>query len=186
MRSSAPSSRRSNSINRFQLINSQQKSQSSSSVGSFFFCIAWLFIFAWISFLAYCWYNGLINQQKIQNLVSNVDLVLNRTEETLFHHPHKIMQAVKRAHPPPSEDDVIIVFSTDCSPYQDWQTLVLFHSAQRVKQKGRVIRIASGCDEAKQKDLTQLYQALYGENYYYAHFTPDFKKDDKTNRECKF
>ena len=49
------------------------------------------------------------------------------------------------------KDDIHIVFSTDCSPYQDWQTLVLFHSATVVGQKGSITRIASGCDEKKKK-----------------------------------
>ena len=79
-------------------------------------------------------------------------------------------------------DIVHVIFSTDCTPYQDYQTIVLFHSAMVVGQKGPVTRIASGCDEKKKKELTELYHKLYPQ--YHVHYTPDFKKDDKTGHSC--
>ncbi len=82
------------------------------------------------------------------------------------------------------KDDIYVVFSTDCEPYQDWQSLVLFHSAKLVKQKGVITRIASGCTEEKKAQLTVLYKELYGD-YCTAHFTPDFKKDKKSQKSCK-
>lgn len=88
--------------------------------------------------------------------------------------PHKV---------PVDPDAVHVVFSTDCSAYQDWQTLVVFHSAKVVGQKGSITRIASGCDEAKQLELTKLYKTLHPE--YSVHFTPDFKKDAATNKKCE-
>jgi hypothetical protein len=156
-----------------------------------------------------------MNDTKIHNLKANVDLVINRTEESLLRGTHKINSVLHHQAstkftsdlssvdvvrkqvdvssnsikgdadwiPKPSDDDVIVIFSTDCSPYQDWQSLVLFHSAKRVKQKGNVIRIASGCTEEQQKKLTDIYYKLY-QGYYYAHFTPDFKKDAKTKKKC--
>lgn len=86
----------------------------------------------------------------------------------------------------PEGDDrnIHIVFSTDCSFFQDWQSLMVFHSAVQVKQKGEVTRIASGCDEAKKLELTTLYQKLYPQ--YHVHFTPDFKRDGKTNKKYDF
>jgi hypothetical protein len=48
---------------------------------------------------------------------------------------------------------------------------------------GRITRIASGCSDEKQRQLTDLYQRLYPE--FGAHFTPDFKKDAKTKKSCK-
>ena len=68
-----------------------------------------------------------------------------------------------------------IVFSTDCSPYQDWQSLLLFHAANAVGQRGHITRIASGCNHNRQEELTILYKKLWGDSYD-AHFTPDFKK----------
>ena len=50
----------------------------------------------------------------------------------------------------PEETSIHIVFSTDCSPYQHWQSYLFFISALRVRQPGRITRIASGCtDEEK-------------------------------------
>ena len=81
---------------------------------------------------------------------------------------------------------VHVIFSTDCEFYQDWQTLVLFQSANRVGQKGPITRIASGCSEEKKARLVELYGKLYPpERQFSAHFTPDFKHDSKTNRKCK-
>ena len=77
------------------------------------------------------------------------------------------------AKPESYEGDIHIVFSTDCTFFQDWQTLLVFHSAVEIGQKGRITRIASGCDDQKQKELTELYKTLYPQ--YYVHFTPDYK-----------
>jgi hypothetical protein len=79
--------------------------------------------------------------------------------------------------------DVHIIFSTDCGTYQDWQTLVVFHSATAVGQKGPITRIASGCDDEKKLVLIKLYEKLYPK--YHVHFTPDFKKDEKSKKSCK-
>jgi hypothetical protein len=46
------------------------------------------------------------------------------------------------------------VFSTDCSPYQHWQSYLVFFSAMKMHQTGFVTRIASGCD-AEQADAMQ-------------------------------
>jgi len=79
---------------------------------------------------------------------------------------------------------VHLIFSTDCNPFQDWQTLALFHSAKVVGQSGPVTRIASGCSEDKRTTLTELYRELYPD--YRVHFTPSFKKDPKTGRSYHF
>lgn len=80
--------------------------------------------------------------------------------------------------------EVHVVFSTDCSPFQDWQTLLLFHSARAVGQDGHLTRIASGCSEKKKKLLTDLYKELWPNNF--VHFTPDYKKDVKTKKKYDF
>jgi hypothetical protein len=67
-----------------------------------------------------------------------------------------------------------IIFSTDCSEFQDWQTLLLFHSALVAGQTGTVVRIATGCDEAKQRELQTLYATLFPQASFVAHFTPAF------------
>lgn len=77
-----------------------------------------------------------------------------------------------------------VVFSTDCSFFQDWQTLLVFHSAITVGQPGAVTRIASGCSEGKQQVLIALYRKIFPR--YHVHFTPDFKKDKKSGKSYDF
>jgi len=77
-----------------------------------------------------------------------------------------------------------VVFSTDCSFYQDWQSLVMFHSAHTVGQKGSITRIASGCGETKQAELVALYAKLWPQ--YHVHFTPSFSQDKKTQKAYEF
>lgn len=47
-----------------------------------------------------------------------------------------------------------LIFSTDCSPYQQWQSYLVYFTALKVGQTGHVTRIASGCDE-EGKQATQ-------------------------------
>lgn len=100
--------------------------------------------------------------------------------------PKPITQSIVPVKPPVKlgSEEIHIVFSTDCSFFQDWQTLLVFHSAGVVGQKGPITRIASGCKEDKQQELKQLYQRLYPK--YHVHFTPDFKMDEKTKKKYDF
>jgi peptidyl serine alpha-galactosyltransferase len=83
-----------------------------------------------------------------------------------------------------SGEELHVIFSTDCGTFQDWQTLLVFHSAKAVHQKGTLTRIASGCDAEREVELTELYKKLYPD--YHVHFTPDFKTDAKTGRKYDF
>lgn len=87
-------------------------------------------------------------------------------------------------------DDLLhIIFSTDCSFFQDWQSLLLFHSALKVKQRGRVTRIASGCTLEEQKLLVSLYEKVFPEYFdkkFFIHFTPNFKYDEATGQSYDF
>ena len=82
------------------------------------------------------------------------------------------------------EQELHIIFSTDCSFFQDYQSIVVFHSAMMVKQHGSITRIASGCDDNKKIELKALYQKLYPQ--FHVHFTPDFKMDAKTKKKYDF
>jgi hypothetical protein len=93
--------------------------------------------------------------------------------------------AVKREVPEEQPQELFhTVFSTDCSPFQDWQTLLVFHSAKAAGQQGPITRIASGCDDAKKEALRALYGKLHPE--YHVHFTPDFKLDKRTGKKYDF
>lgn len=82
------------------------------------------------------------------------------------------------------EKDIHIAFSTDCSFFQDWQTLLVFHSAALVNQRGTITRIASGCSPERQKELIETYLELFPQ--YNIHFTPDFKTDSLTKKKYDF
>jgi hypothetical protein len=79
-----------------------------------------------------------------------------------------------------------VIFSTDCSFFQDWQTILVFHSAKVVHQEGDITRIASGCDDQQKETLRALYVELFPDHHYHVHFTPDFKKDPKTQESYDF
>jgi hypothetical protein len=54
---------------------------------------------------------------------------------------------------PRSENDIHIIFSTDCSALQHWQAMLLSYSAVRVGHTGPVTRIASNCTDAEVRAL---------------------------------
>jgi hypothetical protein len=162
-------------------------------------CLSWVLIGMWVAFLVYCWQSGLVDQKRISQIVSEVDTAIESTEASLRKRIDtlKVPSSDSGTHSDPeahesqsspetsNEDpEMHIVFSTDCGGYQDWQTLLLFHSAKVVGQTGKISRIASGCSEQRQKELVALYKHLYPD--FGVHFTPDFKNDAKTNKKCKF
>jgi hypothetical protein len=52
--------------------------------------------------------------------------------------------------PNDGDPDIHFVFSSDCKPYQNWQAIALWKSAQAVGQKGVFTRVASGCEKGGQ------------------------------------
>ena len=146
--------------------------------------LIWGLLFFWLSFVLFLLFSG--------NFVS---VMLNATGSGgggaktggTKGVPINYIQSVVRPDvveiaPDESESDFHVIFSTDCGTYQDWQTLVVFHSATVVGQKGPITRIASGCDPEKKEVLTELYKKLYPQ--YHVHFTPDFKTDEKSKKSC--
>jgi len=105
--------------------------------------------------------------------------ILHKDAEAFVDRPPRDSQSIKN-----DLDQMHIVFSTDCSFFQDWQTLVVFHSAIHAKQPGDITRIASGCSEERQTELKALYATLYPQ--YHVHFTPDYKMDNKTKKKYDF
>ena len=172
-------------------------------------------VLAWVIFLLYAWRSGVLHTDGLDGVsklitdtekaikgIGHLDVKNHKsTVDPAAPTPNaprtKIKQSAAaaamsienkqvRAEPasPKDKHEVHVIFSTDCTPFQDWQTITLFHSATVVGQKGHITRIASGCDEEEKKKLTELYAKLYPQ--YYAHFTPDFKKDAKTGRKYDF
>ena len=85
---------------------------------------------------------------------------------------------------PRGDDDIHIIYSTDCGEYQDWQSWLLHYSVQKVGQKGPITRLASGCTQEQQDRLVELYQTL-PENHR-VHFTPDYSIDPKSGERFPY
>lgn len=140
---------------------------------SYHLCL--IVVICWLFVLCYFWKTG-------TNIptITYVDEVMKNAKVTLKGSVTNSPPMVQSDGPDTS--DIHVVFSTDCGEFQDWQTLLLFHSAMIVGQQS-VTRIASGCDETKKKVLFQLYRELHPQ--YHVHFTPDFSRDEKSQRSCK-
>lgn len=69
-----------------------------------------------------------------------------------------------------------IVFSTDCSPYQHWQSYLVYFTAMSIKQPGHVTRIASGCEDADAEAMhTWFHDHIQGmSTRFHLHLTPSF------------
>ena len=75
----------------------------------------------------------------------------------------------------PSEDEKLkvaddgttlyTVFSTDCGPFQHWQSYLLFFSAMRIKQAGFITRIASGCTDEQKQEANKWHQEVSKHQY---------------------
>ena len=61
------------------------------------------------------------------------------------------------------------VWSTDCSHWQQWQSVTLLYSARLVKQEGRFTRIVSGCrDEAERAAMRRIHTGPLEVETYFA------------------
>ena len=89
--------------------------------------------------------------------------------------------------------DYHLIFSTDCSAFQHWQSYMMFHSALKVNQPGTITRIASGCSDEEAKTATEWHKDhvtdVMGERFK-LHLTPHFSgvkdKDGNTIGDYKF
>jgi len=87
-----------------------------------------------------------------------------------------------------------VVFSTDCSTFQHWQSYLLFFSAWKAGQPGHVTRIASGCTPEEQVLAQEWHErhvsrAMAPGQRYKIHFTPKFTmvmKDGNVVGDYKF
>jgi hypothetical protein len=81
-----------------------------------------------------------------------------------------------------------IIFSTDCSDYQAWQSYLVFYSALTVGQPGHVTRIASGCNATEavviQEWFTHYIQPQ-SPHRFHLHLTPHFSSVKDKNGQQK-
>lgn len=59
-----------------------------------------------------------------------------------------------------SSKNVHIVFSTDCSGYQHYQSIVSYYSIRRAGHLGPITRIVSGCNPTQQLEITNEFQQI--------------------------
>lgn len=166
--------------------NRQNKTvnQSQRSFSWFWYVISFILL-VWIALL---WYFHTMSLNPVDHAIPpTMAVVQNPINDTSSKASVTVQKTLLRSESVVVKRDegrMHIVFSTDCSFFQDWQTLLVFHSAMVIKQEGSVTRIASGCTEEKQAELKVLYQKLFPQ--YHVHFTPDFKRDGKTNKKYDF
>jgi hypothetical protein len=84
-----------------------------------------------------------------------------------------------------AEPNYHIVFSTDCSGYQKWQSYLLFYSAYKVQQPGTITRIASGCTEEEEAIEREFHSDIsqHMSSNFKLHLTPRFSKVKDENGE---
>mmetsp|Transcript_58554 Transcript_58554/g.164224 ORF Transcript_58554/g.164224 Transcript_58554/m.164224 type:complete len:457 (+) Transcript_58554:99-1469(+) len=72
------------------------------------------------------------------------------------------------------DDEVHVVFVSDCSGHTGWQSELLFLSAQYIGQRGAITQVAVGCSIASQKRMLQRLRSLGLPNEFKLHFVvPD-------------
>ena len=169
-------------------------------------CAVLSIVIGWMVFVIYAWKNGYVDvagwrkqHEPTVKLVAPIAKVSNSESEPIKIPIQITIDKKENAKPIISKSiaavtnsaaalsttgSTHVIFSTDCEPFQDWQSIVVFHSARTVGQVGPITRIASGCSDEKKVELTALYKKLYPE--YHVHFTPDFKKDEKTGQKYHF
>ena len=71
-----------------------------------------------------------------------------------------------------------LIFSTDCSPYQHWQSYLVYFTAMQVKQPGHVTRIVSGCEPDEEKAMVDWFNhhIQFMSQRFHLHLTPEFSK----------
>jgi peptidyl serine alpha-galactosyltransferase len=85
------------------------------------------------------------------------------------------------------DDDGIryhVIFSTDCSDYQHWQSYLVFYTAMKIRQPGHVTRIASGCSDEQALEMRMWFntQIQFMSRRFHLQLTPTFSgvKDELT------
>jgi len=88
----------------------------------------------------------------------------------------------------PEEDDALeyddgqryhLIFSTDCSKYQHWQSYLVFFSAMKIKQPGHVTRIVSGCTDDEAVEIKEWFEEsvqIMSPKRFHLHMTPKFSE----------
>ena len=77
------------------------------------------------------------------------------------------------------DSNLHLVFSTGCSPFQDWQSYVFFYHAKKSGQQGQVTRVASGCEgSAAEAALIKTHEEQVRplSSQFHLHITPNYAR----------
>lgn len=136
-------------------------------------------------FIVICVYGG---YREFSRVKGGADLSSAQNHDQLtLPLPHRELDPRFRSLLTPDEDQALeihasdntryhIIFSTDCSPFQHWQSYLVFFTAMSVRQPGHVTRIASGCEG----DDIKLMQDWFHDHIqgmssrFHLHLTPRF------------
>ena len=120
----------------------------------------------------FCWvYLPPHDVQPLDHPFDNMINLQNQQEQQVFHDK---MKAIVNEQPLRHVPQYHMVFSTSCSPFQDWQSYLFFYFAKKVNQHGTVTRIASDCKDADRKLLQEFHDgriAVMSDNFK-LHFAP--------------
>lgn len=127
-------------------------------------------VFVLTILLAAAWLRSLSFVIQLQNeLISNDGLILRIADKP------KSNSSIGRdgVNGSNTSKNVHIVFSTDCSGYQHWQSIAAYYTIKRFGHLGRVTRIASGCQPIEQEKIRDEISKI-DPSRYLVHFTPSF------------
>lgn len=105
--------------------------------------------------------------------------------EAPFWHAHQVHH-IERKLDSNRDEEVHIVFSTDCSGYQHWQGIALWYSAQAVGHVGPVTRIASGCTGEQQQAISKEWSGIDTTGLFRVHFAPSCSLKTVNGRDYKY
>ena len=140
-------------------------------LGGCILCLMW--VAGCVKFLLHNNTNGLKGGSKLA--------IHNRQQRSSLRQKKKRQQ--QQEEQPRKEDDSnfprhYMVFSTSCSSDQNWQSYIFFYYAARVSQPGKVVRIASGCNQERQDEVLATHANVISKlsPNFSVHFTPDFTR----------
>ena len=73
------------------------------------------------------------------------------------------------------DNEVHLVFTTDCSGYQHWQSIALWYAAQSAGQSGPITRVATGCSDDERRQIAAEWRAIDRTGRFRVHFAPHFE-----------
>ena len=109
---------------------------------------------------------------------ADTKLLLRRNEKTKKQQQQQ-QEEEEQNNKTQEQQNYYMLFSTGCTPFQNYQALAFFYFARKVEQPGTIIRLVSGCTDAQAADLhtiheTRVVPMQLSHQKFEMHVTPDF------------